>query len=64
MFSFIKQYTEKIEGANIYALFSLLVFVIFFIVLLIVVKRMSKKKIDELSALPFDDSEIINPNNN
>lgn len=60
MFSFIKQYTEKIEGANMYALFSLLVFVLFFIVLLIAVKRMSKKKIDELSALPFDDSEIIN----
>ncbi|MEO6820331.1 MAG: hypothetical protein ABI266_02280 [Ginsengibacter sp.] len=62
MFSFIKQYTEKIEGANMYAMFSLLVFVIFFIVLLIAVKKMSKKKIDILSALPFDDSEIINSN--
>lgn len=62
MFSFIKQYAEKVQGAQIYALFSLLVFVIFFLVLLIVVKKMSKKKISELSELPFDDSEIININ--
>ena len=63
MFSFIKQYTEKIEGAQVYALFSLLIFVVFFLVLLLAVKKMSRQKVQELSDIPLDDSEIKTPNN-
>ena len=34
MFKFIKQYTETIQGAQIYPLISLLIFFLFFVVLL------------------------------
>jgi hypothetical protein len=53
MFKFIKQYAETIEGANIYPLFSLFIFVIFFVVLLYLVLKMSKNRVTELSNLPF-----------
>lgn len=60
MFTFIKQYAEKIEGAHIYALTSLLIFLLFFIVLLFLVKKMGNQKVNELSALPFEDNELNN----
>lgn len=60
MFTFIKQYAERIEHAHVYAFFSLFVFFIFFIVLLFLVKKMTSQQVKELSALPFDDNE---PNN-
>lgn len=54
MFKFIKQYAETIDNAQIYPLFSLLVFFIFFIVLLILVKKMDKKQVEKLSNIPFE----------
>lgn len=54
MFKFIKQYAEKINGANIYPMISLLIFFLFFVVLLVLVKRMDKQKIRELSDIPLD----------
>jgi len=60
MFTFIKQYAERIEGAHIYALISLLIFLLFFIALLFLVKKMSSQQTKELSALPFDESELNN----
>ena len=61
MFTFIKQYAERIENAHIYAFTSLFIFFLFFIVLLFLVKKMSPEKIQELSAIPFDDSELNDP---
>jgi cytochrome c oxidase cbb3-type subunit IV len=60
MFTFIKQYAEKINGAHIYAFISLFIFLLFFIVLLVFVKKMGKEKIRELSNIPFDREELNN----
>lgn len=54
MFKFIKQYAETIDNVNIYPLFSLFVFFVFFVVLLYLVIKMDKKRVDELSSLPFE----------
>lgn len=58
MFTFIKQYAEKITGAHIYAFVSLGIFFLFFVVLLFLVKKMSKERVSELSNIPFDEEEI------
>jgi cytochrome c oxidase cbb3-type subunit 4 len=58
MFTFIKQYAEKITGAHIYAFVSLFIFFLFFVVLLFLVKKMSKERVSELSNIPFDEEEI------
>lgn len=60
MFTFIKQYAEKINGAHIYAYISLFIFLVFFIVLLILVKKMSKERVNELSNIPFDKEDLNN----
>ncbi len=58
MFTFIKQYAEKINGAHIYAFISLFIFFLFFVVLLFLVIKMSKERIKELSNIPFDKEEL------
>lgn len=58
MFTFIKQYAEKISGVNIYAFISLLIFFLFFVLLLFLVKKMSTERVSELSNIPFDEEEI------
>lgn len=60
MFTFIKQYAEKIDGAHIYAFISLFIFFLFFIVLLFFVKKMDKEKVSELSNIPFDKEDLHN----
>ena len=60
MFTFIKQYAEKITGAHVYAFISLFIFFLFFVVLLFLVKKMSKERIKELSNIPFDTEEFSN----
>lgn len=54
MFKFIKQYAETIDNAQIYPMFSLLMFFIFFVVLLVLVKKMDKKHVEKLSNIPFE----------
>jgi cytochrome c oxidase cbb3-type subunit 4 len=63
MFKFIKQYAETIDNAQVYPMFSLLVFFIFFIVLLFLVKKMDRKQVEQLSNIPFDKQEIHSSNN-
>ncbi len=63
MFKFIKQYTETMDHIAIYPLISLFIFFLFFVVLLVLVKRMDKKRVDELSNLPFDTDETTNSTN-
>ena len=60
MFSFIKQYAEKIDGVHIYAFISLFIFLVFFIILLVLVKKMGKERVNELSNIPFDKDELNN----
>ena len=54
MFSFIKKYTETMQEANLYPIFSLLVFVIFFIAVLWYVKVMDQKEVDAIKNLPLE----------
>lgn len=64
MFTFIKQYAERITGAHIYAFISLFIFFLFFVVLLFLVKKMSKERVAELSNIPFTEKELNNSTNN
>lgn len=54
MFSFIKKYTETMQDANVYPIFSLLVFVAFFVGVLWYVKKMDKKEVDTIKNLPLE----------
>lgn len=58
MFTFIKQYAERVTGAHIYAFISLMIFFVFFVVLLLLVKKMGKERVTELKNLPFSDVEL------
>lgn len=60
MFKFIKQYAETIQGAQVYPLFSLFVFLVFFIVLLWYVVKMDKSSVNHLSQIPFDANQTEN----
>jgi cytochrome c oxidase cbb3-type subunit 4 len=60
MYKFITQYAETIKGVQIYALFSMVIFLVFFIVLLYLVKKMDKQRVIELSNIPLDDNELTN----
>ena len=62
MYRFIKQYVEKIDGATIYPLISLFIFLIFFVALLFIVFAMRKDRVKELSNLPFEADELNNTN--
>ncbi len=64
MFTFIKQYAEKMDGVHIYAMISLFIFFLFFVVLLVLVKKMGKERVSELSKLPFNEGELNNQSNN
>lgn len=48
------------DFAAIYPIISLIIFFLFFMVLLALVKKMSKKRVDELSNIPFDNEELSN----
>lgn len=60
MYKFIKQYFDTMTSASIYPIISLFIFLIFFVVLLVMVKKMKKEKVQELSNLPFENTEITN----
>ena len=63
MFKFIKQYTETMNHVAIYPMISLFIFFVFFVVLLVFVKKMDKKRVAELSNLPFDTDETTHSTN-
>lgn len=60
MYKFIKQYAETMTNASIYPIISLFIFLVFFVVLLVLVKKMEKERVQELSNIPFDNTEITN----
>jgi hypothetical protein len=59
MFKFIKQYAETIDGASIYPIISLFIFLGFFITLLVYVKKMRKDQVKELANIPFEKEEVL-----
>ncbi len=58
-----KQFTENIQGNQVYLLFSLAIFLVFFIVVTIVLLRLQKKYVDHMSDLPLQDSFNSTPHN-
>ncbi len=62
MFKFIKQYAEKMTGAEIYPIIGFIIFFLFFLVLLYLVIVMRKDRITELSNMPFEADELTNSN--
>jgi cbb3-type cytochrome oxidase subunit 3 len=55
MLRFIKHNLTEIDGVSIYPILSLLIFTIFFAVVITYVVRMKKTRVEELSAIPFED---------
>ena len=53
-----KQFTENINGHQVYLLSSLGIFLVFFIVVTIILLRLGKKHVDHMSELPLNDNEI------
>lgn len=51
-----KQFTENINGHQIYLLFSLGIFLVFFIVVSILLLRLRKQHVDYMSDMPLHDS--------
>ncbi|MFM1929224.1 MAG: hypothetical protein RL387_552 [Bacteroidota bacterium] len=54
MFSFIKKYTETMQNANVYPIFSLIIFIAFFVGVLWYVKMMDKNEVDTIKNLPLE----------
>jgi predicted anti-sigma-YlaC factor YlaD len=53
-----KQFTENINGHQVYLLSSLGIFLIFFIIVTIVLLRLGKSHVAHMSELPLSDNEI------
>ncbi|HVW14413.1 MAG TPA: hypothetical protein VHB54_11335 [Mucilaginibacter sp.] len=50
-----RQFTEHIEGNQVYLLFSLFIFLVFFIVVTLLLFRMRKQHADYMSDIPLQD---------
>lgn len=61
MFEQIKHNMETISGVAIYPILSLLIFFLFFVSLGIWVFSYRKEKLHELSNIPLEDNQTINP---
>ncbi|TSD66289.1 hypothetical protein FFF34_002490 [Inquilinus sp. KBS0705] len=53
-----KQFTENINGHQVYLLSSLGIFLVFFIVVTIILLRLGQNHVDHMSELPLSDNEI------
>jgi cbb3-type cytochrome oxidase subunit 3 len=53
-----KQFTQNINGHQIYLLSSLGIFLVFFIVVTIILFRLGKNHVDQMSALPLSDNDV------
>ena len=51
-----KQFTENIDGNQVYLLFSLSIFFVFFIVVTVLLIRIRKPHVEHMGDLPLDDS--------
>jgi cbb3-type cytochrome oxidase subunit 3 len=53
-----KQFTQNINGQQVYLLSSLGIFFVFFIVVTIILYRLGKTHVDHMSRLPLSDNNI------
>ncbi len=60
MLKFIKHNMETIIGIEIFPIISVLIFFLFFVGLIIYTIRMKQSEVDEISALPLNDSLEFN----
>ena len=59
----VKQYLNSIEGVEIYAIISLLIFFLFFVAVIIHTIMIRKSKIKEFSRLPLEEDDQFNQTN-
>lgn len=57
-----KQFTEHIQGNQVYLLFSLFIFLVFFIVVTLLLLRLRKQHADYMSDIPLQDCTEENIN--
>lgn len=50
-----RQFTEHIQGNQVYLLFSLFIFLVFFIVVTLLLFRLRKQHVDYMSDIPLQD---------
>jgi len=50
-----KQFTEHIDGNQVYLIFSLFIFLVFFIVVTFLLLRLRKQHVDYMSDIPLND---------
>jgi len=53
-----KQFTQNINGHQVYLLSSMSIFLVFFIVVAIILFRLGKKHVDHMSQLPLSDDDM------
>jgi hypothetical protein len=58
-----RQFTENINGNQVYLLSSLGIFLVFFIVVTILLIRLKKQHVDHMSDLPLEDGLVNSPKN-
>lgn len=57
-----RQFTEHIQGNQVYLLFSLFIFLVFFIVVALLLLRLRKQHVDYMSDIPLQDCTVENIN--
>ncbi len=57
-----RQFTEHIQGNQVYLLFSLFIFLVFFIVVALLLLRLRKQHVDYMSDIPLQDCTEENIN--
>ena len=57
-----RQFTEHIQGNQVYLLFSLFIFLVFFIVVALLLFRLRKQHVDYMSDIPLQDCTEENIN--
>ena len=57
MSKILKQYADRVNGIEIYPIFSMLLFILFFAGVLYFVSRMGRDTVEEMSQLPLDGSK-------
>lgn len=61
MLKFITGHMSTIDGVSIYPIISFLIFFVFFIAITFYVITMNKSYVDEVSQMPLDDDETMEP---
>ena len=57
MFSFIKKYSESMNGVDVYPKIAMFIFLVVFVAMLLIVWKADKKYIDELEHMPLNEND-------